>query len=184
MEQYFEDILDTIDTIKENVLFYQSIMKEQLNIIKRLKTEAKEKENFINPEDHDALMNAIDDLYWNSKDAPEEPKEVIQKPEIGYPKNRAERNMETASVTNMLPQLGLRPFKTTDWLVDLGILKRVKIEGEGYHRVRTIKVPTKTGEKLFYNNHNNALYITSEGWDFLEEHLFQNLIPADCLIKV
>ena len=93
---------------------------------------------------------------------------------------RTIKNIDPDSVMRYLPTIGLRPIKTTDFLVAEGYLTLVK---KDYDKVSTIKVPTREILPLFEARHNNGLYVTEYGKKVIKAWIDVNYFPKDCLIK-
>lgn len=89
-------------------------------------------------------------------------------------------NMGTGSVRNSLPGLGLRPIKTTNWLVRMGYLKKIQHECDP---TTTRKIPTPLGDLYFTTTTDTlGLYITERGIQFMQDLKEKGHIPQDCLL--
>ena len=100
------------------------------------------------------------------------------KPEINtcmYQRKR--RNMKTTSMRSTLPELGLRPNLTAEWLLEEGYLMFApRIGTDGDNR----KVPTPVGEAYFTAEHTNGLYINGLGCSLLSLLREEGVIPSYC----
>ena len=100
------------------------------------------------------------------------------KPEVNicmYQRKR--RNMKTTSMRSTLPELGLRPNLTAEWLLKEGYLMfapRVGTDGDNR------KVPTAKGKTYFTAEHTNGLYINGLGCSLLSRLREQGVIPTYC----
>ena len=100
------------------------------------------------------------------------------KPEVNicmYQRKR--RNMKTTSMRSTLPELGLRPNLTAEWLLEEGYLMfapRVGTDGDNR------KVPTVKGRPYFTAEHTNGLYINGLGCGFLSRLREEGVIPSYC----
>ncbi len=100
------------------------------------------------------------------------------KPEVNicmYQRKR--RNMKTTSMRSTLPELGLRPNLTAEWLLEEGYLMfapRVGTDGDNR------KVPTAKGKTYFTAEHTNGLYINGLGCSLLSRLREQGVIPTYC----
>ena len=94
-----------------------------------------------------------------------------------YMYQRKRRNMKTTSMRSTLPELGLRPNLTAEWLLEEGYLMfapRVGTDGDNR------KVPTAKGKTYFTAEHTNGLYINGLGCSLLSRLREQGVIPAYC----
>ena len=104
------------------------------------------------------------------------------KPEVNicmYQRKR--RNMKTTSMRSTLPELGLRPNLTAEWLLEEGYLMfapRVGTDGDNR------KVPTAKGKTYFTAEHTNGLYINGLGCSLLSRLREQGVIPTYCHTNV
>ena len=100
------------------------------------------------------------------------------KPEVNicmYQRKR--RNMKTTSMRSTLPELGLRPNLTAEWLLEEGYLMfapRVGTDGDNR------KVPTVKGKTYFTAEHTNGLYINGLGCSLLSRLREEGVIPSYC----
>ena len=100
------------------------------------------------------------------------------KPEVNicmYQRKR--RNMKTTSMRSTLPELGLRPNLTAEWLLEEGYLMfapRVGTDGDNR------KIPTAKGKTYFTAEHTNGLYINGLGCSLLSRLREQGVIPTYC----
>lgn len=95
----------------------------------------------------------------------------------GYVLQKKARNMKTTSMRSTLPELGLRPNLTAEWLLEEGYLMfapRVGTDGDNR------KVPTAKGKTYFTAEHTNGLYINGLGCSLLSRLREQGVIPAYC----
>ena len=100
------------------------------------------------------------------------------KPEVNicmYQRKR--RNMKTTSMRSTLPELGLRPNLTAEWLLEEGYLMFApRIGTDGDNR----KIPTTKGKTYFTAEHTNGLYINGLGCSLLSRLREQGVIPTYC----
>ena len=100
------------------------------------------------------------------------------KPEINtcmYQRKR--RNMKTTSMRSTLPELGLRPNLTAEWLLEEGYLMFApRIGTDGDNR----KIPTAKGKTYFTAEHTNGLYINGLGCSLLSRLREEGVIPSYC----
>ena len=100
------------------------------------------------------------------------------KPEVNicmYQRKR--RNMKTTSMRSTLPELGLRPNLTAEWLLEEGYLMFApRIGTDGDNR----KVPTAKGKTYFTAEHTNGLYINDLGCRLLSRLKEEGVIPSYC----
>lgn len=100
------------------------------------------------------------------------------KPEINtcmYQRKR--RNMKTTSMRSTLPELGLRPNLTAEWLLEEGYLMFAPRTGtDGDNR----KIPTAKGKTYFTAEHTNGLYINGLGCSLLSRLREEGVIPSYC----
>ena len=100
------------------------------------------------------------------------------KPEVNvYMTQKKARNMKTTSMRSTLPELGLRPNLTAEWLLEEGYLMfapRVGTDGDNR------KVPTAKGKTYFTAEHTNGLYINGLGCSLLSRLREQGVIPTYC----
>ena len=100
------------------------------------------------------------------------------KPEINtcmYQRKR--RNMKTTSMRSTLPELGLRPNLTAEWLLEEGYLMFAPRTGtDGNNR----KIPTAKGKTYFTAEHTNGLYINGLGCSLLSRLREEGVIPSYC----
>ena len=100
------------------------------------------------------------------------------KPEVNicmYQRKR--RNMKTTSMRSTLPELGLRPNLTAEWLLEEGYLMfapRVGTDGDNR------KIPTAKGKTYFTAEHTNGLYINGLGCSLLSRLREEGVIPSYC----
>jgi hypothetical protein len=118
----------------------------------------------------------IDDGKITSKDITDA---KIKKRHLVAP-GRTIKNIDPDSIMRYLPTIGLRPIKTTDYLVDMGYLALMK---KGYEKAPVVKVPTKISNAIFETRHNNGLYVTSFGKKVFENWVVEDCFPKDCFIK-
>ena len=100
------------------------------------------------------------------------------KPKVNvYMTQKKARNMKTTSMRSTLPELGLRPNLTAEWLLEEGYLMFApRIGTDGDNR----KVPTPLGETYFTAEHTNGLYITGLGCSLLSRLREEGVIPSYC----
>ena len=100
------------------------------------------------------------------------------KPKVNtYMTQKKARNMKTTSMRSTLPELGLRPNLTAEWLLEEGYLMfapRVGTDGDNR------KVPTVKGKTYFTAEHTNGLYINGLGCSLLSRLREQGVIPTYC----
>ena len=100
------------------------------------------------------------------------------KPEVNaYMTQKKARNMKTTSMRSTLPELGLRPNLTAEWLLEEGYLMfapRVGTDGDNR------KVPTAKGKTYFTAEHTNGLYINGLGCSLLSRLREEGVIPSYC----
>ena len=100
------------------------------------------------------------------------------KPEVNicmYQRKR--RNMKTTSMRSTLPELGLRPNLTAEWLLkEKYLMFAPRIGTDGDNR----KVPTPVGETYFTAEHTNGLYINGLGCSLLSRLREEGVIPSYC----
>ena len=100
------------------------------------------------------------------------------KPEVNicmYQRKR--RNMKTTSMRSTLPELGLRPNLTAEWLLEEGYLMFApRIGTDGDNR----KIPTTKGKTYFTAEHTNGLYINGLGCSLLSRLREEGVIPSYC----
>ena len=100
------------------------------------------------------------------------------KPEINtcmYQRKR--RNMKTTFMRSTLPELGLRPNLTAEWLLEEGYLMFApRIGTDGDNR----KIPTAKGKTYFTAEHTNGLYINGLGCSLLSRLREEGVIPSYC----
>ena len=100
------------------------------------------------------------------------------KPKVNiYMTQKKARNMKTTSMRSTLPELGLRPNLTAEWLLEEGYLMfapRVGTDGDNR------KVPTAKGKTYFTAEHTNGLYINGLGCSLLSRLREQGVIPTYC----
>ena len=105
-------------------------------------------------------------------------KPLKAKPEVNicmYQRKR--RNMKTTSMRSTLPELGLRPNLTAEWLLEEGYLMFAPRTGtDGDNR----KVPTAKGKTYFTAEHTNGLYINGLGCSLLSRLREERVIPSYC----
>ena len=95
----------------------------------------------------------------------------------GYVIQKKARNMKTTSMRSTLPELGLRPNLTAEWLLEEGYLMFApRIGTDGDNR----KVPTPVGEAYFTAEHTNGLYINGLGCSLLSLLREEGVIPSYC----
>ena len=95
----------------------------------------------------------------------------------GYVIQKKARNMKTTSMRSTLPELGLRPNLTAEWLLEEGYLMfapRVGTDGDNR------KIPTAKGKTYFTAEHTNGLYINGLGCSLLSRLREQGVIPTYC----
>ena len=95
----------------------------------------------------------------------------------GYVIQKKARNMKTTSMRSTLPELGLRPNLTAEWLLEEGYLMfapRVGTDGDNR------KVPTAKGKIYFTAEHTNGLYINGLGCSLLSRLREEGVIPSYC----
>ena len=100
------------------------------------------------------------------------------KPKVNvYMTQKKARNMKTTSMRSTLPELGLRPNLTAEWLLEEGYLMFApKVGTDGDNR----KVPTAKGKTYFTAEHTNGLYINGLGCSLLSRLREQGVIPTYC----
>ena len=100
------------------------------------------------------------------------------KPKVNtYMTQKKARNMKTTSMRSTLPELGLRPNLTAEWLLEEGYLMFApRIGTDGDNR----KVPTPVGEAYFTAEHTNGLYINGLGCSLLSLLREEGVIPSYC----
>ena len=100
------------------------------------------------------------------------------KPKVNtYMTQKKARNMKTTSMRSTLPELGLRPNLTAEWLLEEGYLMFApRIGTDGNNR----KVPTPVGETYFTAEHTNGLYINGLGCSLLSLLREEGVIPSYC----
>ena len=100
------------------------------------------------------------------------------KPKVNvYMTQKKARNMKTTSMRSTLPELGLRPNLTAEWLLEEGYLMFApRIGTDGDNR----KVPTAKGKTYFTAEHTNGLYINDLGCNLLSHLREQGIIPTYC----
>ena len=90
---------------------------------------------------------------------------------------RKKRNMKTTSMRSTLPELGLRPNLTAEWLLEEGYLMFApRIGTDGDNR----KIPTAKGKTYFTAEHTNGLYINGLGCSLLSRLREEGVIPSYC----
>ena len=106
------------------------------------------------------------------------PAKLKAKPEVNaYMIQKKARNMKTTSMRSTLPELGLRPNLTAEWLLEEGYLMFApKVGTDGDNR----KVPTAKGKTYFTAEHTNGLYINGLGCSLLSRLREQGVIPTYC----
>ena len=100
------------------------------------------------------------------------------KPKVNtYMTQKKARNMKTTSMRSTLPELGLRPNLTAEWLLEEGYLMFApRLGTDGDNR----KVPTAKGKTYFTAEHTNGLYINGLGCSLLSRLREQGIIPTYC----
>ena len=100
------------------------------------------------------------------------------KPKVNtYMTQKKARNMKTTSMRSTLPELGLRPNLTAEWLLEEGYLMFApRLGTDGDNR----KVPTAKGKTYFTAEHTNGLYINGLGCSLLSRLREQGVIPTYC----
>lgn len=100
------------------------------------------------------------------------------KPKVNtYMTQKKARNMKTTSMRSTLPELGLRPNLTAEWLLEEGYLMfapRVGTDGDNR------KIPTAKGKTYFTAEHTNGLYINGLGCSLLSRLREEGVIPSYC----
>lgn len=123
-------------------------------------------------------LSTIKALIHSSKvrrTLPAKPKAKIEVINLMYQRKR--RNMKTTSMRSTLPELGLRPNLTAEWLLEEGYLMFAPRTGtDGDNR----KIPTAKGKTYFTAEHTNGLYINSLGCSLLSRLREQRVIPQYC----
>ena len=123
-------------------------------------------------------LSTIKALIHSSKVRRTLPTKPKAKPEVNicmYQRKR--RNMKTTSMRSTLPELGLRPNLTAEWLLEEGYLMFAPRTGtDGVNR----KVPTVKGSPYFHAEHTNGLYINGLGCGFLSRLRDKGIIPSYC----
>ncbi len=95
----------------------------------------------------------------------------------GYVIQKKARNMKTTSMRSTLPELGLRPNLTAEWLLEEGYLMFApRIGTDGDNR----KIPTAKGKTYFTAEHTNGLYINGLGCSLLSRLREEGVIPSYC----
>lgn len=90
---------------------------------------------------------------------------------------RKRKNMKTTSMRSTLPELGLRPNLTAEWLLEEGYLMFApRLGTDGDNR----KVPTAKGKTYFTAEHTNGLYINGLGCSLLSRLREEGVIPSYC----
>ena len=100
------------------------------------------------------------------------------KPEVKvYTTQKKAMNLKTTSMRSTLPELGLRPYLTAEWLLEEGYLMFAPRTGtDGINR----KVPTVKGSPYFHAEHTNGLYINGRGCSLLSRLRDKGVIPSYC----
>ena len=100
------------------------------------------------------------------------------KPKVNtYMTQKKARNMKTTSLRSTLPELGLRPNLTAEWLLEEGYLMFApRIGTDGDNR----KIPTAKGKTYFTAEHTNGLYINGRGCSLLSRLREEGVIPSYC----
>ena len=106
------------------------------------------------------------------------PAKLKAKPEVNvYMTQKKARNMKTTSMRSTLPELGLRPNLTAEWLLEEGYLMFApRLGTDGDNR----KVPTAKGKTYFTAEHTNGLYINGLGCSLLSRLREEGVIPTYC----
>ena len=152
----------------------QILMENQVTKLEMEITEIKRKVNkSIN------RLSTIKTLIHSSNVRRTLPTKPKAEPEVNIhmPKRRVIRNMETTSMRNTLPKLGLRPTLTAEWLLEEGYLMLApRVGTDGDNR----KVPTVKGRPYFTAEHTNGLYINGLGCNLLSRLKEHGVIPTYC----
>ena len=123
-------------------------------------------------------LSTIKALIHSSKVRGTLPAKPKAKPEVNiYMTQKKARNMKTTSMRSTLPELGLRPNLTAEWLLEEGYLMfapRVGTDDD------TRKVPTIKGRRYFTAEHTNGLYINGLGCSLLSRLREEGVIPSYC----
>ena len=95
----------------------------------------------------------------------------------GYVIQKKARNMKTTSMRSTLPELGLRPNLTAEWLLEEGYLMLApRLGTDGDNR----KIPTAKGKSYFTAEHTNGLYINGLGCSLLSRLREEGVIHSYC----
>ena len=123
-------------------------------------------------------LSTIKALIHSSKVRRTLPAKPKAKPEVNiYMTQKKARNMKTTSMRSTLPELGLRPNLTAEWLLEEGYLMFApRIGTDGDNR----KVPTAKGKTYFTAEHTNGLYINDLGCRLLSQLKEEGVIPSYC----
>ena len=123
-------------------------------------------------------LSTIKALIHSSKVRRTLPAKPKAKPEVNvYMTQKKARNMKTTSMRSTLPELGLRPNLTAEWLLEEGYLMFApRIGTDGDNR----KVPTVKGSPYFHAEHTNGLYINGIGCSLLSRLKDKGVIPSYC----
>lgn len=123
-------------------------------------------------------LSTIKALIHSSKVRRTLPAKLKAKPEVNvYMTQKKARNMKTTSMRSTLPELGLRPNLTAEWLLEEGYLMFApRIGTDGDNR----KIPTTKGKTYFTAEHTNGLYINGLGCSLLSRLREEGVIPSYC----
>lgn len=126
------------------------------------------------------MLSTIKALVYSSKVRRTLPAKLPKaKPEVNIcmSQRKVTRNMKTTSMRSTLPELGLRPYLTAEWLLEEGYLMFAPRTGtDGVNR----KVPTIKGSPYFHAEHTNGLYINGLGCSLLSRLREEGVIPSYC----
>ena len=123
-------------------------------------------------------LSAVKAPVHSSKVHRTPPAKLKAKPEVNaYMIQKKARNMKTTSMRSTLPELGLRPNLTAEWLLEEGYLMFApRIGTDGDNR----KIPTAKGKTYFTAEHTNGLYINGLGCSLLSRLREEGVIPSYC----
>ena len=91
------------------------------------------------------------------------------------------RHKEVRSLQTTLGNMGFRPKRTANFLVQEGYLDFIK---DKYRENCTLKIPTPKGEKYFVSQINQGVYVLPEGIKMLQEKRDTGYFPKECLKKI
>jgi len=110
---------------------------------------------------------------------------TVTKPKVKRRTLNKPRNLKTTAVGYQLTKMGLRPRKTTDYLVDIGYLERKVYKSPTPNSTRptqNLKVPTEKGKDFFLAMHH-GLYFQDAGFNLVRAEIAAGRIPEDCFIN-